>query len=344
MKSRIDSSEISIVVQGPVYENITDKVLIRLRELFPDGEIILSTWNGSNVEQLTYDIVIFNEDPGATPLIADENVKKLNNQVRMLVSSQNGLHSATRKYALRWRSDLLLKNAAFLAHFDEYKERCDEWKILEKRVLMHYATHPMFRPFHPTDIACFGLTKDVLNIWDISRPSMEELYYFLNNPLPEYYFVPFNDHIISKIGAEPYVWSTFLKKHEDKYGKFDFRHYWDLTKKNLYLTELTIANNLQILPKSEFSFESLNHPYLLNDVAKKTWLTDDLWLYYYKKYCLKHISIFDFGFHFIWPLKLLKYKLKNNTVLRKIRKLLLTLKLVKAYKLYKVYKSDYLGR
>lgn len=344
MNNKITSDEISIVIQGPIYPGITHEVTSRMRDIFPNSEIIISTWEGNDVTDLNYDLVIFNKDPGGTQLILNSEYKKHNNQVRMIVSSISGIRKATKKYTLRWRSDLLLKDDRFLNHFDEYSERCEDWKIFEKRVLVHYATHPLFRPFHTTDISCFGLTTDIIKIWDIPIPDKHFLNYFIENPLPKNFYVPYHGHLVPKIGAEPYVWYSFMKKYENIFGEIDFRHNWDLTKRNLYLTEISIANNLQILPREEFDFSPLQHSYLLTESARKTWLTEDLWLYYYKKHCVKRKNISYYILKIYWEARLLKYKYKNNPSFKKMIKLFLKLRIRKGLNVLSTYKKEYSER
>lgn len=318
-------------MQGVVYPETTQKCLDKMRKVFPDAEIILSTWEGTDVTGLDYDIVVLNKDPGSTPLIKDYTGKG-NNMCRMIVSTQNGIKKATRKYCLKYRTDLAIKDDTFLKHFGEYKERNEQWRILKERVLSHCGTHPLFRPFHPTDITGFGLTEDILNIWDIPLPSEEDLNYFLNNPLPKYFQVPFSGHIVPRIGAESYVWSSFLKKHENKFGEIDFRHNWDLSKENLHLTELTIANNLQFLSREEFDFTSEAHAYLLAETGRYTWLDEKLWYYYYQKHCLKNVKWNDFKYHIYFPVTLLLYKCKYNPLIKQILKGLKRLSFAKVYK------------
>ena len=65
----IKSSEISIVIQGPIYKNTTKRVCERMRQIFPQAEIIVSTWQGSDTSDLTYDVLVESKDPGGTPLM-----------------------------------------------------------------------------------------------------------------------------------------------------------------------------------------------------------------------------------------------------------------------------------
>ena len=335
----IDSKEISIVLQGPIYKDITNRVCQRMRDLFPEAEIILSTWEGSDTQGLLYDVLVENKDPGGTPLLLDGSSKKTNNVDRMITSSKNGIKKATRKYTLRWRTDLLLKNSAFLEYFDKYKARADEWKIFKKRVLVHNPTLPYIYPLGPTDISCFGLTEDVLTYWDLPLQTKEDANYFLTHKYPE-------DNLIAmqygapRRGAECYVWYNVLKKFEKKYGPINFSFSFDFNQELQRLSELTIVNNLQVLSRDKFDFEALAHPYLLT--ASKTFITEEMWMFFYKKYCNKTVRLLDFKYH-LTAIKLLLLKCKYVIPLRKSLKYLRSLKLKKAYREYQKYRKKYYG-
>lgn len=55
----IDTKDISVVVQGPIDEELTILCLNSVRKYLPDSEIILSTWKNSNIKNLDYDILVF---------------------------------------------------------------------------------------------------------------------------------------------------------------------------------------------------------------------------------------------------------------------------------------------
>lgn len=306
----INSAEISVVVQGPISKDNTATCLRSIRRVLPKSEIILSTWEGSDPSGLDYDILLLNEDPGAFTLLKDQSIK--NNINRQILSTQNGIKKASRKYCLKYRTDLELKNDRFLAHFGTYQARNNQWKILKERVLTNYATHPLFRAFHPTDITCFGLTKDVQNIWDIPLASEENMHYYATHPYPEVYDSPFSSFPLARVGPEMYIWISFLKKYEPQFGTIDFRHNWDGRPENVHLTELTIANNLQILSREDFDFNSLNHRYLLGEEARFSWMDEKLWHYYYTKHCAQNAKWYDVQFHVYYPLQLLRYKLRYH--------------------------------
>lgn len=94
----IKFEEISIVVQGPVQPTITENALRSIREHLPGGEIILSTWEGTDCSGLEYDLLVLNQDPGVLP-------PAMLNTNRQIVSTVNGLKRVTRKYAVKFRTD-----------------------------------------------------------------------------------------------------------------------------------------------------------------------------------------------------------------------------------------------
>ena len=61
----MDTKDISVIVQGAINKNETIKCLQSIRQYLPGAEIILSTWEGSNITDLDYDNLILSKDPGA---------------------------------------------------------------------------------------------------------------------------------------------------------------------------------------------------------------------------------------------------------------------------------------
>ena len=84
-----------------------------IRKYLPKSKIILSTWDGSNVNGLDYDIVIFNKDPGGSLCSANDD-KILNNVNREIVSTLAGLKVCKTKYVFKIRSDLIIKSNKIL--------------------------------------------------------------------------------------------------------------------------------------------------------------------------------------------------------------------------------------
>ncbi len=168
----INSNDISVVVQGAIDKENTPKCLKSIRKYLPDAEIILSTWEGSDVSNLDYDVLVLNKDPGGYKhdFAIYNKSRSMNNFNRQLVSAQNGVFKANRKYCLKLRSDLELNNSNFIKYWDKFNKQNDEYKIFKHRVLCSstYSRECSCQsgtgyptPFHPSDFWFFGFTEDL---------------------------------------------------------------------------------------------------------------------------------------------------------------------------------------
>ena len=128
--------DMSVTLQGSVDQTDTPKCINSIRKWLPGAEIILSTWEGSDISGLDYDILVLNKDPGAVLMKEHLPKKKYLNVDRQIVSTQNGLKKATRKYALKIRSDLVLTTDNFLKYFDEYQARGENYNLFERKILV----------------------------------------------------------------------------------------------------------------------------------------------------------------------------------------------------------------
>jgi len=285
MPQKINGKDISVVLQGPIYKSTTEKCLASLRKHLPECEIILSTWDNSDIENLDYDIVVLSQDPGSTRMLINNDKLKYNIN-RQIISTQAGLAKVTRKYVLKFRTDFILKSSKFLNYMYLFPHRIEKWKITEERIIMPMGTQPYWMVFHPTDVLCFGLTQDVKNYWSCKLPSKEFSEWFLNKPLPLSAAVD----LCMKIGAEPYIWSELLRKYQHKFGAINFKHSWDNSNENIELSKITLANNTIMLDRDQFEFETPEHPYLFNPEYDYTWINHDLWKLYYIKFCKPYDS------------------------------------------------------
>jgi len=98
---KVPGRKISFVIQGPIHKekDITKKCCNSIRKFFPESKIILSTWKGSNSEDLDIDEKIESDDPGSDIFYYKYN-KLENNVNRMLRSSFNGLLAVNSEYSV----------------------------------------------------------------------------------------------------------------------------------------------------------------------------------------------------------------------------------------------------
>ncbi|MEL7290561.1 MAG: WavE lipopolysaccharide synthesis family protein [Pseudomonadota bacterium] len=189
----INFKEITVVVQGPVQTfndrpqepNITTKCLNSVREHLPGATIILSTWPNQDLSGLDYDELVISPDPGANSRNRKlDGTPQWYNNNRQIVSSVEGLKRVTTKYAVKLRSDNFLTSNSFVALQQQYPERCEQDRFLKERVVVSDVFTRKYAKgfpvaYHVSDFFYFGLTEDVLALWDFPlfedfAPSTEE--------------------------------------------------------------------------------------------------------------------------------------------------------------------------
>lgn len=291
-KEKIDSKDISVVVQGAINPYTIRKTLRSIRKHLPEAQIIISTWEGTDTSDFKKecDAILLNKDPGAYVFTPSG---QLQNQNRQILSTQNGIKRASRKYVLKIRSDMKIMGTKFLSYYGKYLTRNPECKILKERVLINsvYTRKSIWEKadgsvfpilFHPSDWMMFGLKEDMLKIWDIPlAPEPETSQYFKNHPE-----LPHDKLYLTRWHAEQYIWMMCLKKNG---LQFDFDSYMSLNDELKYLSELSIANNFTLLEyKQEFDILCLK--YLENDFSYEVMHSID-WLELYKKYCDSSFNI-----------------------------------------------------
>lgn len=237
----INTSEISVVMQGAVYP-ITPFAIASVRLLLPDSQIILSTWEGSDLSKIEKNIkVILNRDPHK------KGMKYPNNSNRMILSTIEGLKAVQTRYTLKIRTDFYLQNLNFLKLFEENPNTNCGMRFLERRVVCYGWAAQKGRYFQIGDFYHFGLTKDLIDIWDVPLMSNEELFWFEKK-------LPYNSIYLrsttNRYHPEQYLWVNFLRK---KGVALDFIDYTDSREKHKKLSEDSFADNLIFASFPEFA-------------------------------------------------------------------------------------------
>lgn len=289
------SKQFSVVIQGPVFGKPgeayeiqkTQQCIESVRKVLPGAEIILSTWEGSDVSHLKVDKIIFNKDPGAITF-NDVNKNYFNNSNRQIVSTYGGLKIASRKYAIKLRGDCLLQHAGFTEFFNRYQE-ISAYPFFKHRVIIPtiYSRNPRRIPilFHPSDIFQVGLTEDLVDLWNIplqpepaTTRAVSPDQPLINDPYPKVGYR-------MKFAAEQYVWFAFARKRG---LDLNINHYCNLPPFKLFKSELSIINNFIIASPEQLGVllptRFQNEPNLY---------THEEWLELYNNYCLKGYKIAD---------------------------------------------------
>lgn len=179
---KISKKDITFVVSGKVDHEkkiSTESGLRSIKKYFPESKIILSTWNGENVDVLNKycDEVILLEEPQGEASI---------NKQQFAVSS--GLQKVKTKYAVRFRTDFELTDDRFLEFYYYWVNafnKCDyRYKTFEQRVLCinKFIHNPELNnnamTYLLSDCFLFGLTCDLSDIWDGYQAPDEIIRYF----------------------------------------------------------------------------------------------------------------------------------------------------------------------
>lgn len=221
----IKIKDISIVVQGAVGhrgENFK-KNASAIRNLFPVSEIILSTWEGSYIEDTKelFNHVVFSEDPG--PSYIEPVTKSVNNLNRQAVSTLSGLEIATKKYAIKVRTDFSIESHSFIEEYLHLvKQKNDSLFTMPVLTLYNGSRNPFESGMLlcPSDFFQFGLTKDLISYWDFEFPNKE----LITLGIWEKLISPRRGPRFIRYNAEQLLFIEFLKKHNEP---ICFRRYFD---------------------------------------------------------------------------------------------------------------------
>ncbi|WP_144823842.1 WavE lipopolysaccharide synthesis family protein [Marinobacter piscensis] len=245
--------DISVVVQGPVQslkgreqeEGITQKCLSSIRTFLPGAHIILSTWPDQQLAGLDYDELVISEDPGPNirNFYSDGQPQYYNNN-RQIVSTLAGLRQVSTPYAIKLRSDNYLTGNGFVELQSQYPKRCKSHRIFRERVVVSNVFTRRYAKgfkvaFHLSDFFYYGLTEDLLAIWDLE---------LLDDVSPEqaakanalaHGFI---------IDCTQMFWLRTLKKFD---GSIKLDGLFDNSRQKLELSDGYYANNLVIASPEE---------------------------------------------------------------------------------------------
>lgn len=298
----IEDKDISIVVQGPVLGqakfNVTNEmtkvVCQRLKKLFPESEIILSTWSEASANGIYFDKLVINQDPGATWFDYLDRDSRFNCN-RLIVSTKAGIMAASRKYVLKVRSDLFLVTKGFLKYFNKYTLYNEDYKFVRSRIIAFSmwsirghktCTFTMPKPFHISDWAYFGYKEDLLDLYDVPLvPEPEFAQWFLNRCKP---FSDVAPAVLWRMPPEQHITSSFFKK----YLALNLEHTADDSNNNMEKSAILLMNNFLILDHTQFSFISLKHFYFQFSRGNHEWfIYHKTWLKNYCEYIGNHSCV-----------------------------------------------------
>lgn len=283
-------SDISVVVQGAIDSKNTSKCLKSIRKYLPEAEIILSTWEGSNVEGLDFDVLIENQDPGSYKhdFAVYNASRSMNNFNRQLISTKKGVLKSNRKYCLKLRSDLILKSSNFLKFWNKFEIQNDKFILFKHRVLCSSLFSREYSCqcgsgfptiFHPSDFWFFGLTDDLKDYFiDCPLQSEKEASnweFKYPNRCP--YTTP-----LWRFSPEQFFCVNWVKKY---YPNLQFADWSDWNSKNIELSNNVLYNNFIFLEYEQSGIYSTKYSNLEINNTIQGLITYQYFQKQYKNYC-----------------------------------------------------------
>lgn len=182
MKKLIASSDITVVIQGPLYRDgpSGDSIILAInsiKTILPNAQIIVSTWRHENISGLPETVsIIINELP--TPI--SDTMVNINNVGNQLHSTLAGLKKSTTPYTLKMRADHTLTGTQLFHEPERVNPEAEHAYLFKKiSVTNLFLRDPLKVPFlfHISDLIQFGTTQDMLRFWGSNHPSLESLTY-----------------------------------------------------------------------------------------------------------------------------------------------------------------------
>ena len=201
---------LSVVVQGPVTRRsdggdrrCIEDVLASLRLVFPDAQLILSTWQGTDTSGLDADVIVRSEDPG--PIIYGHPMINPSNVNRMTKSVLGGLAVASESFCIKTRTDALFTSSA-IADLPQHVP--GNGFPLESRIhitsLGTKSVATTLMPLHFSDLIHFGTTRDLIRLWSNKPCRWDEIYHTrITRDGPLRYM---------RMGPEQALYSGFLRR------------------------------------------------------------------------------------------------------------------------------------
>jgi hypothetical protein len=307
----VHSSDISVVIQGPSCDEkgVPFASLIRtissIRDRLPEAEIILSTWQGGHLaDHWKPHAVVLSEDPGGMRYRSDHPFE--NNVNRQIRSTLAGLRRVTRPYSLKLRSDLILTGTGFLDGFERFPGRLSVRKLFQRRVATCSTftvepRHGNLALFHPSDWAHFGLTQDLIFLWDVAEAEEESMMRWFERHRPDWQALIsrfgiqskwrhaatsalrthrqlFESGFACRYAPEQYLWISALRKA----GYNGFLDAIDFSEATIDESVLWLVNNLVILQPDQFGIASLKYDVRLEQRSPRLYTHFD-WCRLYRK-------------------------------------------------------------
>lgn len=287
----ISPAALSVIVQGPVvggperpgHERLTWRAIESVRRAFPGAEVILSTWNDSDIRGLAPDITVISADPGAFTCRRPGLEDYVNGVNRSIVSTLAGLRAAARPYAVKLRSDCEMIHDGLLAHWQVHAERCDEMRVFSDRIICGelFSRDPYITSFlfHPSDVFHFGRTNDLLRLWDVPLAAAADTERWRDSCFNRPWVI--SEGLPIRYVPAQYLWITALNKagHE-----FSLDHCMQMPRSIVGASEMSLLNNFSLIDERSLG---LAFPAAFLRASTDATYTRRTWQKLYEMYCVR---------------------------------------------------------
>ena len=246
----VTAADISVVLQGPVYPQ-TGQHIEEIRAILPGAEIVVSTWEGEETDNLGADRVVLSPDPGSSGIIREFPFRQIHNVNRIIVSSAAGVKAATREYCLKMRSDMTLVSDNFLTYYNRYAHFLGQKAFVSRRVMVEGLHSTERLCFDISDWYAFGLRQDILRWFNVDLYPYENMPYF--NTEEHKNEKPFMGSFVCQYIPEQYIIYRIIKKYSAPRvsSRLSFAHVYDNTPQNAEIFRQFLAENILPLENTE---------------------------------------------------------------------------------------------
>ena len=153
------NARIGIVIQGPIIRGTTLEICKFYKQIYPDVQIVLSTWGSENTDQFQ------TLNGGRFTIIQTEKPKvsgpsNINMQIVSTIAGLNYLIDKDCTHILKTRTDILLGNSSFLNYLMFMHS-----KGKQNALVFSSFNSFLFRLFSPSDQVMFGAVADITRFW-----------------------------------------------------------------------------------------------------------------------------------------------------------------------------------
>lgn len=238
----IDPSLVSVVVQGP-RTPVTEQTLSGIRLHLPGARIVMSTWDGTDIDGLDIDDLVVCPDPGAMDCAAMPGLPGPPiNANRMIRSTFAGLGAVDRPFVVKVRTDAIVEHAGVLTWIAALPPAVGEWAIFSHVVGVSsvFTRNPLKTPlgsYHPADTVQFGQTSDLLQLWDVPMMPDSDANFF-----PDPSARPTWSGTSQRYYPEQWVFLCALRRHHT----VDFEHNGAFTAATISASNRALAQNFLV--------------------------------------------------------------------------------------------------